>query len=611
MFEAKLGKLRLSFIISVYWRFVSFRLVNGHVSSTCMVARVSQRVTDSSHDGGNISAGRGHASGALRAYVDASYCLVVAWIVVVSFTFPTTSRGDEKTAQSPTRKAAAQLLDGDKETEKAAVTRLIALIQQLDAQQFAERNEATQQILTYGPRSVPMLIASLGAESREIRFRVAEILRHRFTFDEIAPHLIDATAQPYGSQALTILRDRAMLQVSEVAQLENTKRLFAFWKTDVDTLRRRVIFDLVEARGRTQVMTVVAPLIGLRDKARQFDSQLASLKTLSLPFDHRHSPGFVIAEIFARGLLVNDPRKITFAEKYVQSFESLADALRAAGDSKAVVRKEVVDRANMSDGATSFLVRALDEKSREHDGLSNRIGVDPEMLTTEFFRGLAMPDTRECYRHVGKVHIADMLLETLDKWPDAPKEGVVQNVVDCAVATIASGDKPKTLALLDALEGCAELDASELNVRDGLGQRLAKRLCLAALVAPNSRAYHPVRAICDRIVNILEAGVVADSDLFPAEFVESYLDGTEASTSELARLQVGRYENILERLQQAGVEFTQPGVRRFLARMSHALNGEPELLKKGVAEVTRVVDATQSLPEQERRDQIDQALGAN
>jgi hypothetical protein len=483
-----------------------------------------------------------------------------------------------------------------------------SLIQQLDAEQFAERNEATRQLVGRGPGCLPQLIDSLASPSREIRFRVAEILRNSFPFDSVAPLLVEAVSEPYGLEARSILRHRAMRQVEESADLENTEKLFQFWNTSLETLRRRVTFDLAEAQGRDQVASVVAPLIGLREKARVFDSSLSRLNNLSLNFDHQHSPGHVIAQTLAHGLLVDDQQAVRFAQGYIAALTVLVDKMETDGQTGATVRKEVADRANMSDGATFFVTRTLDANSNEHEWLINRLGIDPAMLKEEFLRGLETLDTRECYRRVGKVHIADMLLEALSEWPEAPRDGFVQSVVDCAVTTIGTGDKPKALALLDALDGCADLEEHGMSVREGLGEQLAKRLCMASLAAPNNRACHPVRAIHDRILRAVKAGVTAQSDLFPHELVDDYLLAKPESISDESRLVLGRYVNLLQEVRASGLDFAQPAVHDFLLRMKESLKADRDVLKRGLAHWQQLTVETKHLDGAERAKRLEQEL---
>ncbi len=87
---------------------------------------------------------------------------------------------------------------------------------------------------------------------------------------------------------------------------------------------------------------------------------LARLELLSLSYDHRHSPGYVVAQTLAAGLRQNDRAQIQFAERYLLAFETLTRDLQEQGLSRSAIRKEVADRANMSDGATGYLVRFLE-----------------------------------------------------------------------------------------------------------------------------------------------------------------------------------------------------------------------------------------------------------
>lgn len=483
-----------------------------------------------------------------------------------------------------------------------------ALLLQLDAPGFKERNEATRQLIASGAQCVPLLAKSLGADSREVRFRVAQMLRRQFSFDHVAPHLVAAVAEPYGSDARKILRDRALSQVSEVAHMENTKKLFAFWGTDAETLRRRIMFDLSAARGQDQVLSVVGPLIGLAGKAEVFNTELTSLKALSLHFDHQHSPGYLVAQILAQGLLQAEERKVAFAHDYIRAFELLVERMQAEGSRTATVRNEVVERANMSDGATSFLVRALDSRADIYPLLTEQLGIDAEMLRQDFFRGLAVRDTKECYRCVGKVHITDMLLEAMDRWPNETRARPSKKLVEGVVATVLSGDKPKALALLDAFEACSELQSRGSAMHKGLGRRLSQRLCAAALTAPDNRAFHPARAIHDRILRLVDNDVGSESELFPNQFVNRYLDGGRDATADQARLAIGRYARMLEQVKESGLDPSQPTVRRFLKLMCQDLNNNQQRLEAGAVELARLTRESRPLPAEERRQLVCSAL---
>ncbi len=493
----------------------------------------------------------------------------------------------DATPRETSARAPSEMSDAEHD---AALREVQALIGRLDSEQFAERNEATRTLLAKGPASLPVLVTSLGVESREVRFRVAGILRGNFSFDELAPYLLDSLHKKYGNEARLILRDRALGQVAEAAEMDHTKRLFDFWSTDVESLRRLVVVDLMDAPGAVQAAAIVAPLIGLRDKAKHFHEILVRLDDISLPFDHRHSPGYLVAETLAKGLLQNGSGPIEFAHRYVDSLERLSADLADQGLSRGAIRKEIADRTNMSDGAASFLVRLLDQNGQEYQTLTRRLAVSPEGLQDEFFRGLTLPDIKECFRCVGKVHIADMLLEVLQKWPSAPDDGPVRSVIDCVGTTIGTGDKPKALALLDALDGCAQLDACQIGLQTPWGERLSKRLCLAALAAPNSREYHPVRSIHDGILDLAKQGLAPDHESFPHDAAMKFVDGAPVAVDEDARAAWRRYVQTVDLLRSAGQAFEQPGVREFLTVMGKALADRSPLLAEGAAKVRELDD---------------------
>ena len=78
----------------------------------------------------------------------------------------------------------------------------------------------------------------------------------------------------------------------------------------------------------------------------------------------------------------------------------------------------------MSDGATVYLVAVSESGfARARRSWQSGFRSCPTNLANEFFRGLSVPDAKECYRCVGKVHIVDMLNAVLASWPDAPARG--------------------------------------------------------------------------------------------------------------------------------------------------------------------------------------------
>jgi hypothetical protein len=307
---------------------------------------------------------------------------------------------------------------------------------------------------------------------------------------------------------------------------------------------------------------------------------------------------------------VNDQAQIRFAQRYVLAFESLTGALQAQGLTRSAIRKEVADRANMSDGATVYLVQFLNPDSPARKVVAERIQVVPDELANEFFRGLAAPDAKECYRCVGKVHIVDMLNAVLASWPDAPREGVVQTLIKGIEGTIGPGDKPKALVLLDALEGCRDLAKQQLDCREGMGQQLAERLQVAAVISPNMREYHPVRSMHDRFLQLLALGVTPDHVAFPQQSWQLYLRGDMAAIAEDHRSAVGQYIGIVERLLGADVAFDQPGTQKFLTRMQDNLVGNRAVVRDGAREVSRLLQARPAgATSDEARPAIEPALG--
>ncbi|MBM4092692.1 MAG: hypothetical protein FJ276_25240, partial [Planctomycetes bacterium] len=411
----------------------------------------------------------------------------------------------------------------------AAICRDIA---QLDSPHYHVRNEATRRLAGAGAPAIPHLVRALSEDSRELRFRAHELLLGHFSFDDVVPCLIQATSQPQAAVARVILRDRSLLQIEQSAESEHARKLFEFWGTDVEALGRHVVFQLGDAKSHEQIAAVVEPLLGLQEKARRFHDGLERLRSLSLPCDHRHGSGYVIARSLADGLRGNQSPLVDFAMRHLAAFETLAKELASRGDSRSSARKEISDRATMSDSAAGYLVQLLDEASPTRALLDSRIGISPEHLHDEFFRGLACVDVKECYRCVGKVHIVDMLTGILIPWSEAPDDGVVHNLVVATAATVATGDRAKALAFLDALEACRDLKQQGLSVRDGLGQLLGQRLYTAALEASDNRGYHPARVIHDRMMRLIDVGIAPNHAAFPQQLLDDYLARAAYTTSE-------------------------------------------------------------------------------
>ena len=483
------------------------------------------------------------------------------------------------------------------------------VIAQLDAEQFEARDQATRQLMAAGPSAIPLLVQALGEGSRELRFRASLLLIHYPSFEEVAPHLVAAIEKPHAMGARTVLCEQAWRQIDAACQPAHAATLFKLWGTDMDAFRSRVLQRLTDARTRAEAARAAEPLVGLSDQTRRFSHAIDRLESLSIPHAHQYSPGFVIADVLARGLAERRAAWVAFADDYLASLEALVAELRGREAPAHAVRKEVSDRATMSQGAASFLVRVLDEGSPETTLVSRRIGIAPGTLREAFCRGLASPEPREYDRGIGMVHIVDMLTEVLRQWPDAPADGPVQALIARTSHTAAAGDKPKALALLDALEACRDLPQHHLSLREGLGKRLGERLCAAALQAPNHRIYHPARYLHDRLVQLVDLGVPPEHDAFPAALCEAHLRGEEQALGDAQRLALERYLRMIERLQAAGLDLQAPGARRFLRAMKDCLTARHEQLASAAIQLDRLLLAGAPCGGQERARALDRALG--
>jgi hypothetical protein len=173
---------------------------------------------------------------------------------------------------------------------------------------------------------------------------------------------------------------------------------------------------------------------------------------------------------------------------------------------------------------------------------------------------------------------------------------------------VSTGDKPKALVLLDALEACRELSSHGLNVRQGLGKRLAQRLYIAATIAPNSRAYHPTRSMHDRLLQLMDLGLAPGNKAFPDELLQIYLAGDAEATTEAQRTALGRYLAVIQKLGEAEQPLDHPGVDQFVALMCGSLLADHELISAGAKEVGRVLSNMQIDHSEQSRGAVAQAL---
>ncbi len=465
---------------------------------------------------------------------------------------------------------------------KLSNSEMLALIHRLDSARFDLRNRATRDLVAQGDAAIPFLVDALGQSSRELQFRVGELLKRYYAFDDVAPFLIRAMEQPHGRLARSILRNRVVQYVDQACGMEHADQLFKFWGIKVQTFRLDVIDAFNHSRSCADAARAVQPLLNLGEKTVRFRETVERLKGLSMPYQHQYSSGHVIATTMASGLRHNRSDLISFAQSYLSAFEKLARDIERASSSRHAVRKEVSERAEYCHGAARYLIAIMAPESPERKVLIQRVGVRPEQLRDVFCQGLASPDRKACYQNVGKVHIADMLTELLIGWDNVPTDGIVDQLVQRVALTVYNGDKPKALGLLDALQACKELPQHQLDLQQGLGKQLAKSLATAASQSTNYRSYYPVRAMHNQMLALADMGILSDNEAFPNSLVQRCLEKPPDSISPERMLALERYVRILKRLRKANPALDQPAVRRLLLTMRDNLTSHPELLIAGL-----------------------------
>jgi hypothetical protein len=466
-----------------------------------------------------------------------------------------------------------------------------------------------RELATTGVSAVPYLVDALGDGSCEVRVRARLLLSLHNSFEEVAPYLVAAVEKPHGVRARELLRERALTQVAAVCGEPEADKLFKFWGSSSAAYHDRVLTQLTEAKTEAQMAQAVAPLLGLSAKVTRFSESVTRLEKVGLPYESPYEPGAVIAQTLARGLGENHAEWLAFAEQHLTAYEKLVAALKRQNAPPHAVRKELADRVNMSQGAAQFLVQILDERTPLHTIVTRRIGLTARYLTGEFCRGVASTDSTTYDRSVGRVHIVDMLSDTLRKWPAAPENGVVQRLVTSTTQTAINGDKPKALAFLDALDACRELSGHGLDVGTGWGQQLAERLYAAAAAAPNNRVYYPARRFHDKMVALADQGVSPEHDAFPHQLLQNHLRGAAEATSDDQLLALERYLRILDRLRTAGLTLEQPGVKRFILALRDNLSARHEILAAAVTGLDQRLGSAPLSGGKIDRDTADRALG--
>ena len=278
------------------------------------------------------------------------------------------------------------------------------LISQLDADVFAARDEAMRTLAARGAATVPYLVESLSNPSAELRTRIMLLLTQQESFELVALHLLTAIDRPGGVFARTVLQQRCLQQIDAAAEKPNCERLFKFWGTNCEKYRHESLLAFQNAKTSAELARVVEPLLHVREKAGQFENLVTRLTELSIASDNGRSPGYTVAETYARGLCDRRANCVAFGAAYVDSLEKLAIKLEETNHAPHAIRQEVAERASWSQGATSFLVQLLDPESQPSKTLAQTIHIAPQFLQESFFQGLSSPDAHTYARGVGRVH---------------------------------------------------------------------------------------------------------------------------------------------------------------------------------------------------------------
>jgi hypothetical protein len=492
-----------------------------------------------------------------------------------------------ETQDDPARDQAAADVEAGQEIRK--------LITQLNADTFLARDEATRAIAAYGAKAVPFLIESLDNPSAELRSRAMSLLAKHGSFELVAPYLLRAIDRPGGQSARTILQDRCRQQLDESGEIPNCERLFRFWGTTRDKYRYESLTAFQNAKTTAQLSLVVEPILHIRAKVNQFEDLIARMAKLSVASEHRHTPGYIVAETMAQGLRTGRAECVTFSTNYVEALETLAVDLSNQKDSPNSIKQEIANRASWSQGAATFLVQLLDPESQPSKALAQAIHVAPQSLHDSFFQGLRAVDTARYARGVGRVHIVDLLNETIRSWPAMPDQGAVADLVDCVIDSAHEGNKPKALVFLEALDGCRKLQQRGLDLNQPPVRQLADHLLTSARSAQNHREYFPTYSVHGKLVGILERGISFESEAFPREYLDHFVQGGAESTSEDQRQLLDKYVTILDRLTKAGVNFEQATARPVLrALRRHLANGSDQV--STIAQRLAELPSTENIP---------------
>lgn len=509
----------------------------------------------------------------------------------------------EKPAPSPEEAASKTMPLVDRPVDRDAIQKLIV---GLNADSFAERDQATRELIAWGKAAIPQLVQAATDSSAEVRERSLVLLAKHEPFSDVAPHLLDVAGPPHEEVIWGLLAGRCVQQIDASLDVPGAEKLFQFWGTNPEVFRFVTIQSLSNAKTKSEMRRLVDPLVGLPDKARRFGDLVNRLSKLSVANDHRFAAGYVIAETMAKGLHDNRREYVEFATAYVASLETLAQDLLAANHSQHATRNEIATRAAWCQGATSYLVKLLDRDSPQRRVVMEQFAIAPGFLEKEFLRGLGSTDSVLYARGVGRIHIIDLLSESLVKWPSPPTENVAAELVQSVIRCAHDGDKAKALVYLEALDACRDLTTWSFDLREGLGRKLGERYFELARTAPDHRSYYSARNVHSKIRTLAECGVSPQHPLFPHETCERFTAASSDAVADAQRLAIDRYTSFVDRLSGLGVALDRPGAVQFARSVRKRLQTnsfEPRILDERLSRLARLYGGGQS-PDAVRIDEL-------
>lgn len=456
--------------------------------------------------------------------------------------------------------------------------RIAYLVKQLDADSFAERDQASQELLASGEPAVPALADALKDGSAERRVRAAYLLEQYPSFDLVSIHLLRVLDGTQGTTARTLLRSRCIAQLEMAADLPNVDRLLKFWGTDRDRYRIEALTAFQEAKSSGELKQMIEPLMHLRDKASRFSQLTSRLEALSIPTDQQHTAGYALAEALAQGLRHNHSEQVAFAISFVEGFEQLVRTLQERRRTPHEIRQEVLNRVSWSQGAMRFALQLDDPQSHASQFVTCRLKLDATQVREGFFEGIRSADSSEFSKGVGRIHIIQLADDALRQWPQDIQAPVISDLLAAVAKCAERGDKTKALVYLQAIEACRQMVAVNLDLQTGIGQALAERLLASAHAEPNHRGYHPVMAVHNRLVAMIGRGITPQHEAYPRELCQRYLAVSPKPLPEAERLALDRYVQIVEELSAGKADLGSADMTGYLAAVRVKIVEQPQAL---------------------------------